>query len=275
MVEPHPDVPEPTVPPPGHDDRPDPADQVERDAHERSLRQAEEQVKTSKAIVLHSGGIDSTTCLYMAVKEYGERNVASLSIHYGQRHLKEADCAAEICERIGVEHHIVELTTLPPSMLTDPDMPVPNVAYADLPAGVSPTYVPFRNGNMLSHVAAIAMAQNVSAIYFGAHAEDAQNWAYPDCTPEFIGAMANAIYIGTYHKVRLVTPLEWLVKSQIIQLGLHLGVPWKLTWSCYKGEPLHCGVCPTCRARRDGFTDAGVIDPTRYEEHPDDNETPF
>lgn len=232
-----------------------------------------DQAQPPKAIVLHSGGVDSTTCLYMAANEYGRRNVAALSFQYGQRHAKEIFCAHEICERIGIEHHIVKLAELPPSMLTDPDAAVPNVSYADLPSGVSPTYVPFRNGNLLSHVAAIAMAQGVSVIYFGAHAEDAQNWAYPDCTPEFIGAMANAIYIGTYHKVRLVTPLEWLVKAQIIRVGEELGVPWDLTWSCYRGGEHHCGVCPTCRARRDGFQDAGILDPTSYHRSPNTGPT--
>ena len=102
------------------------------------------------------------------------------------------------------------------------------------------------------------------AIYFGAHAEDAQNWAYPDCTPEFIGAIANAIYIGTYHTVRLHTPLQWMTKSSIIRLGSELGVDWTKTFSCYKGEELHCGVCPTCRARRQGFIKAQIHDPTVY-----------
>jgi 7-cyano-7-deazaguanine synthase len=220
--------------------------------------------KVSTAIVLHSGGIDSTTCLYLAADAFELENIVSLSIHYGQRHKKELDHAKMICDQLGVEHHVVKGIELPMSMITNPDVPIPSVSYKELGKGVSPTYVPFRNGNLLSQVAAIAMAQGVSAIYFGAHAEDAQNWAYPDCTPEFIGAMANAIYIGTYHKVRLITPLEWLTKRDIIALGTRLGVPWSLTWSCYKGEELHCGVCPTCRARQDGFTDANIHDPTTY-----------
>lgn len=220
------------------------------------------------AIVLHSGGIDSTTCLYMAAEAFGRRNVTAISIHYGQRHQKEITHAEMICKYHGIVHHVVEGPTFPMTMLTNPDSQVPSVSYADLPAGVSPTYVPFRNGNLLSNVAAIAQATGASAIYFGAHAEDAHNWAYPDCTPEFIGAMANAIYIGTYHQVRLITPLEWLTKREIIKLGDSLGVQWNLTWSCYKGEPLHCGICPTCRARRDGFIDAHIHDPTAYSMEP-------
>jgi 7-cyano-7-deazaguanine synthase len=106
------------------------------------------------------------------------------------------------------------------------------------------------------------------ALYFGAHAEDARAWAYPDCTPEFIGAMANAIYIGSYQQLRLRTPLEWLTKADIIQLGDRLGVPWEQTWSCYAGGQSHCGTCPTCRARRQGFVRAGVYDPTMYSSAP-------
>jgi 7-cyano-7-deazaguanine synthase len=134
-------------------------------------------------------------------------------------------------------------------------------------------YVPFRNGFMISALASYVQGQFQHslnkdkadwAIYFGAHAEDALNWAYPDCTPEFIGAMANAVYVGTYHKVRLITPLQWMNKADIIRKGTELNVPWNLTWSCYAGGSLHCGVCPTCRARRQGFIAAGVNDPTPY-----------
>lgn len=228
----------------------------------------------TKALVLHSGGIDSTTCLYMAAETYGEGEIEGVSINYGQRHSKEIDHAKEICGALGCGHLTLNITPPPPSMLTDPSKEVPDVSYDDI-TGVSPTYVPFRNGLLLSTIAGVASAKGAEAIYFGAHAEDAQNWAYPDCTPEFIGAMANAIYIGTYHKVRLVTPLEWLTKWEIIRAGTELKVPWKLTWSCYKGETLHCGVCPTCRSRRVGFKAAGISDPTVYAETPVEEEIPF
>ncbi len=218
-----------------------------------------------RAFVLHSGGIDSTTCLYTAVETYGAENVIALSFYYGQRHAVELDAAQKICDKVGCEHHIIKGIELPDSMLTRKDSIIPNVSYAELPGGVSPTYVPFRNGNLLSAAAAIAQAQYGVALYFGAHAEDANNWAYPDCTPEFIGSMANAIYVGTYHQVRLITPLEWLTKKDIIDWGTRMGVPWQLTWSCYKGESLQCGLCPTCQARRQGFSDAHVQDPTIYQ----------
>lgn len=226
---------------------------------------------TTKALVLHSGGIDSTTCLYIAAKMFGRENVISLSVNYGQRHLKEIDAARTIAAHLGVEHEVAHITDMPSSMLTDKKKEIPNISYDEI-EGVSPTYVPFRNGQLLSKVAARAQAllmeytkNDDAVIFFGAHAEDAANWAYPDCTPEFIGAMANAIYIGTYHKVRLYTPLQWELKWGVIRTGELHGVPWKLTWSCYVGGNRHCGICPTCRSRKDAFVAAAVIDPTDYE----------
>lgn len=275
-----------------------------------------------KAFVLLSGGLDSTTCLYKAIYDYApeeqqrvfgrtlgrtvESNggdipwVEAVSIDYGQRHLKEAEYAKQTCDRLGITHTVLSVGSLladKNTMLTQTDISIPDVSYSDLPHGVSPTYVPFRNGLMLSVLTAHAQkwinAENKTyeleldallrhgndvmtteealsykmpsaGIYFGAHAEDAQNWAYPDCTPEFIGAMANAIFIGSYQQIRLHTPLMSLMKSEIVELGEKLGVPFENTWSCYKGEELHCGTCPTCRSRKQAFVDAGIPDPTHY-----------
>jgi 7-cyano-7-deazaguanine synthase len=220
-----------------------------------------------KAFVLSSGGVDSTTCLYLASAEFGD--VTGISIFYGQRHAKEIEAAKTVCRLAKANHHILDISSIiPKTTLTDANADIPNVSYDQL-EGVSPTYVPFRNGLMLSAAASWIQGQRAEGdeewvLYFGAHAEDARNWAYPDCTPEFIGAMANAIYIGTYRQLRLYTPLEWLNKADIITLGDRLGVPWKHTWSCYRGGEVHCGVCPTCRARRQGFVQAGVDDPTVY-----------
>lgn len=232
-----------------------------------------------KAAVLLSGGIDSTTCLYLAVKEHGAENVIALSLFYGQRHAKEISHAEASCAKLGVKRKVVTLDSIiPQTMLTDPDRAVPSISYDDI-RGTSPTYVPFRNGLLLSAASSVfhglllngffgpleaVKDSGEHALYFGAHAEDAARWAYPDCTPEFIGAMANAIYVGTYGEIRLHTPLQWMNKKDIILLGESLGVDWSLTWSCYKGGEEHCGECPTCRARRDGFRAAGVQDPTVY-----------
>lgn len=222
-----------------------------------------------RAYVLLSGGADSTTCLYLAAREWPE--LVGVSVYYGQRHSKELESAAMSCRRLHAKHHVLDLRSIvPKTMLTDPSQEVPNISYAEI-NGVSPTYVPFRNGLMLSAATSWIQGQRTSkenveewALYFGAHAEDARNDAYPDCSFHFTGAMANAIYVGTYRQLRLIVPLQWMVKSDIIRLGQSLGVPWEDTFSCYKGEQLHCGVCPTCRSRRQGFIDAGVPDPTVY-----------
>lgn len=236
----------------------------------------------SRSMVLLSGGIDSTTCLAAAVEYHGINGgeVEAISIDYGQRHIKETECAKAICEHYGVKHTILDVHhALGNSMLTDTSIAVPDISYNDI-KGISPTYVPFRNGFMLSRLASYAqlyvndVAQKLGlkenppkdlvTLYFGAHSEDAKNWAYPDCTPEFIGAMANAIYTGTYYSVRLLAPLSYMTKDQIIAWGNKLGAPYHLSWSCYKGEDVHCGVCPTCRSRKESFVRAGVVDPTVY-----------
>jgi 7-cyano-7-deazaguanine synthase len=274
-----------------------------------------------KAFVLLSGGMDSTTCLYKAIYDFAPDDatadkhlngtrltlnrqkidwVEAVSINYGQRHTKELEYAASTCARLGIRHTILDVGNLLSGktvMLTNESVgtvDVPDIDYADI-KGVSPTYVPFRNGLMLSALTAHAQkyvneqiqarskqlgegqgasmhgtnvatqeAANLCGIYFGAHSEDAANWAYPDCTPEFIGAMANAIYIGSYMSIRLHTPIQWLMKHEIVTLGDKLGVPFETTWSCYKGEEHHCGTCPTCRSRRQAFEIAGVKDPTEY-----------
>jgi 7-cyano-7-deazaguanine synthase len=272
-----------------------------------------DELPRSKAFVLLSGGLDSTTCLYKAIDDYApdatnviaiERCkalslvnwVEAVSIDYGQRHKKEIEYAARTCIQLGIKHTILDVGKLlsGESVMLSAEsignVEVPNISYNDI-KGVSPTYVPFRNGTLLSAITAHAqkwvnkqfkeledvhgesthdpdMDSVHAGIYFGAHSEDARGWAYPDCTPEFIGAMANAIYIGTYRAVRLHTPLQWLMKSEVVELGAKHRVPFENTWSCYKGEELHCGVCPTCRSRKEAFKIAGIMDLTKYADIP-------
>ncbi len=222
-----------------------------------------------KAYVLLSGGIDSSTVLAIANEDW-EGRVCAVCVNYGQRHQKEIDCAQKVAEHFKNQFIVRDITGfIQKGGLTDTKLDIPTVSYDELPSGVSPTYVPFRNGTMLSLVAGMAAVdEEAEAVYIGVHAEDAKNWAYPDCTPEFMGGMANAIFVGTYHKIRLHTPLIWMKKFEIVMLGDELRVPWALTWSCYEGHELHCGMCPTCRARMDAFIFAHVTDPTEYEETP-------
>lgn len=242
---------------------------------------AKDLAPIQKSFVLFSGGLDSTTALALAHTYHATHGgtVEAISIDYGQRHLKETDQAKKICDFYGVDHKVLKLEIAPAgTMLTDKSIEVPNISYDEI-TGISPTYVPFRNGMMLARIAAHAqeyanaMAKefnygnpiaDLCTIWAGMHAEDAKNWAYPDCTPEFLGAMANAIHVGTYYSIRLQVPFLALSKGQIVDWGNKLGAPYEMSWSCYKGEEDHCGVCPTCRSRKDAFAQAGVADPTKY-----------
>lgn len=218
-----------------------------------------------KVVVSLSGGIDSTTVLMIALQMASAHEVLAVSFDYGQRHSKELDCAHEICECLGVEHMIMDMPSNHlKSALTDETRDIPRVSYSKI-QGESPAYVPFRNGLMLSLLTGLAASIGAQYIMAGPHAEDAENWAYADCTLEFMGAMAAAIYVGTYNKVRLLTPLLNMTKTDVIAKGASLGAPYELTWSCYLGHEKHCGTCPTCRARKDAFTLAGLTDPTEYE----------
>jgi 7-cyano-7-deazaguanine synthase len=216
-----------------------------------------------KAIVLLSGGLDSSTCATIAQKEQGKENVLALSFDYGQRHRVELEAAKAVSDYLGIKHYI---QSIPKDIFGNSALTgvkeIPQKSYEEL-TGVSPVYVPFRNGIFLSIATAIALKEGAEYIYFGPHATDARNFAYPDCTFEFSGAMANAIYMGTYHKVRLVTPLQWLTKTEVVKLGLLLNTPFHLTHSCYKGKPA-CGKCPTCLERLKAFKQAGVKDPIEY-----------
>lgn len=227
--------------------------------------------KARKAVVLLSGGLDSATCAVLACQEFGAENVIALTLYYGQKHAREIDAAKAVCSKLKIgQHRIKQLPDIfkgSGSTLIDADLPNPEMTYEEIneAQGVSPAYVPFRNANLLSVATTIALVEGADTIFYGAHAEDARNWAYPDCTPEFNGAMANAIYTGSYQKIRLVTPLQWMTKSAVVALGHKEGVPFELTWSCYNGLEKACGVCPTCIGRLQAFQDNDLVDPVEYE----------
>ncbi|KKN75305.1 hypothetical protein LCGC14_0381570 [marine sediment metagenome] len=222
----------------------------------------------TKALVLLSGGMDSATCLALAKSE--NETVRGLSLSYGQKHVREVDYAIELAKHFNCGVEVLELPKIfqgASSSLVDDGVEMPQMSYEELAEakGPSKTYVPQRNMNFLAVASSIALIDGADYIYFGAHADDAHNWAYPDCTPEFIGAMANAIYVGSYFKTRLRTPFMWFSKADIAALGDLLKVPFEKTWSCYEGGELHCGTCPTCVSRIEAFGIAGVVDPTQYE----------
>lgn len=219
------------------------------------------------SVVLLSGGIDSTTCLGLAVAESSPEEVLALSASYGQKHSAELQHAARVAAHYGVEHRILDIPRLfgaSSSTLIEGGADIPAVSYEELDEGVSPAYVPFRNGVFLSMATAVALESEAGFVYFGAHSEDAQRWAYPDCTPEFIGSMASAMYVGSYMKVRLISPLQWSTKADVIRVGAAIGAPYHLTMSCYNGVEPACGECPTCRSRREAFQANGLTDPIEY-----------
>ena len=224
-----------------------------------------------KAVVLLSGGIDSTTCLADAVRTYGADNVLALSMYYGQKHQKEIESAQAVAKYYGVDHIIQRISgafDLSDCTLLQGREAVAHESYAkqlEKMGGESPvaTYVPFRNGLFLSYAAAIATSVHAGTVFYGAHADDAAGRAYPDCTPEFAEAMDRAIYEGSGRLVRLYAPLLNWNKAQVVKYGLELGAPYHLTWSCYEGGDKPCGKCGTCIDRAKAFEANGVEDPAR------------
>lgn len=223
-----------------------------------------------KALVLLSGGTDSTCCLMIALQEC--YTVETVSVIYGQKHAKEIVAAGKIAGHFGLRHDVVEIPVSifegNQSTLLNPNLEQPKLTYKELMEGEgpSPTVVPNRNWLLIGIAGAIAASRgDIDYIYFGPHATDAHHNAYPDCTPEFTGAAAAALQIASYGKTHLRTPIQWMTKEEVVQKALYLNAPLDLTWSCYKGAGKQCGVCPTCVERIEAFRTAGVIDPVPYE----------
>ncbi|MCD8146612.1 MAG: 7-cyano-7-deazaguanine synthase QueC [Clostridiales bacterium] len=223
-----------------------------------------------KALVLSSGGVDSTTALALAVEQYGRENVVALSISYGQKHEKEISSAKAVARHYGVEQLFLDLTDIfrysDCSLLRQSNEDIPLESYAEQieeTGGETPvsTYVPFRNGLFLSCAASIALSKGCGALIYGAHADDAAGFAYPDCSPAFHQAMDAAVYEGSGHQLRIEAPFVRWTKAQVVKKGLELGVPYELTWSCYQGGEKPCGQCGTCLDRAKAFAENGVPDP--------------
>jgi 7-cyano-7-deazaguanine synthase len=224
-----------------------------------------------KAVVLSSGGIDSTTA--MAIARYEGFKIYSLSFFYGQRHAFELQAAQKVANAIGVtEHRVIniDLKQIGGSSLTD-DIDVPkDRGEQEMTRGIPVTYVPARNTIFLSFALAWAEVLKSSDIFIGVNAIDYSG--YPDCRPEYIEAFERMANLATKAgvegaaNIRIRAPLIRLTKAQIIQKGLELGVDYALTHSCYDPslQGLACGKCDSCFLRRKGFKEAGVTDPTRY-----------
>lgn len=222
-----------------------------------------------KAMVLSSGGIDSTTCLGIAVEKYGKENVIALSVSYGQKHDKELQASNAVADYYGVEHLRLDLAKIfqysDCSLLQHSDQEIPEEAYAEQLKKTEgkpvSTYVPFRNGLFLSSAASMALSKGCQVIYYGAHADDAAGNAYPDCSEAFNKAMGEAIYIGSGKQLKIEAPFVNMTKAQVVKIGLEKKVPYELTWSCYEGKDKPCGHCGTCIDRAEAFRQNGVEDP--------------
>ena len=222
-----------------------------------------------RAVVLLSGGMDSSTALAVALSDGFE--VIALTVDYGQRHRKEIDAARKIARHFGVKDHRIialDLTAVGGSALTDRRIPVPTQRrIEEIGQGVPATYVPARNAILLSYALSLAEATEARAVYIAATAVDYSG--YPDCRPEFFDAFRQVARLGTKRGIEgdvieIRTPLIAMSKAEIVRKGESLGVPWGLTWSCYQGGDRACGRCDACRLRLKGFQEAGVKDPLPY-----------
>jgi len=223
-----------------------------------------------KALVLTSGGVDSATCLALAVKEYGSEEVLALAVFYGQKHKKELEYSQKIAEYYHVKFQVLDLSVIfadsDCSLLAqNADTEIPKISYADQLAETDgkpvSTYVPFRNGLFLSSAASIALSHGCEVIYYGAHSDDAAGNAYPDCSDDFNNAMNQAIYLGSGKQLKIHAPFVRMTKADVVRTGLNLKVPYELTWSCYEGGEIPCGICGTCRDRAEAFRLNGADDP--------------
>lgn len=217
-----------------------------------------------KAVVLFSGGLDSTVLAHQLIHQ--KADVRLLSIHYGQRHQKELEHSTRIASILGSPHQILDFSNLGKllggSSLTDDTITLPEGHYAE--ESMKSTVVPNRNMILLSLAAGHALSIGFDTIAYAAHAGD--HFIYPDCRPEFAEAMEKALGLADWEDLKLYRPFVDKTKADLVKLGTELGSPLEMTWSCYAGMDNHCGKCGTCVERKEAFELAKVPDPTKYEE---------
>jgi 7-cyano-7-deazaguanine synthase len=221
------------------------------------------QLRKSRAVVLLSGGMDSCVCAALAARDH---DTAALHISYGQRtEQRERDSFERICDGLGIDDRMIvrneAFRLIGGSALTDDSIPVPESHSRghDIPV----TYVPFRNAHFLSVAVSWAEVLGASKIYIGAVEQDSSG--YPDCRPAYYDAFNQVIRAGTKEGgIEVLTPLIAMRKFEIVRLGLELGAPFDLTWSCYSREDRACGVCDSCVLRLRAFHEAGAVDPLPY-----------
>lgn len=216
---------------------------------------------SKSALVLLSGGLDSTTLLASMLDKDPGRRIEALFINYGQRHIREAEASEAIAAHYGVPWYVLDLRgfgKLVSSALTSDDIAVPHGHYAA--DNMAITVVPGRNATFLSAAAGVAESRDLDSLAVAMHAGD--HTIYPDCRPEFVKAISVALWSG--YQVEVVAPLLYATKTDIAADAAKLGVPIAMSWSCYEGGEIHCGRCGTCVERLEAFVNAGVPDPTEY-----------
>ena len=213
-------------------------------------------------VCIYSGGMDSFTLVSELASL--DRLHSCLSFDYGQRHAKELVYARAYCRELGIPHHIIDLRSLTPhllgSALTDA-VPVPEGHYTE--ESMKATVVPSRNLLMLSVASAYAVSHELPIVAIGAHAGD--HTIYPDCREEFIVAMNVVGLLANWHRVRFEAPYLHMTKSDILHVGVLLGIDYAKSWTCYRGEALACGRCGSCRERLEAFDQYNLCDPLAYE----------
>jgi len=218
----------------------------------------------SRAVVLLSGGMDSCVCAALAARDFA---AAALHVSYGQRtEARERRAFLEICKRLEIQETLLvrndALRAIGGSALTDPNIAVPRTA--EIGREVPVTYVPFRNAHFLSVAVSWAEVLGAEKVYMGAVEQDSSG--YPDCRPAYYQAFNQVVKAGTkLGNIEVVTPLIGMRKAEIVRLGLELGAPFDLTWSCYSQEERACGVCDSCVLRSRAFREAGATDPVQVE----------
>ena len=217
---------------------------------------------TDTVVVIYSGGMDSYTLLHLA-RDRGYR-VHALSFNYGQRHVRELECAAAVCDSLGLSHKVIDIRAMSEVMsgsaLTS-NIEVPEGHYEE--DSMKATVVPNRNMILLSLATGYAVTVSAGAVWYGAHGGD--HAIYPDCRPEFVARMDAVCRVANYQPVGIEAPFMTMDKGQILAEGLRLGLDYRQTWTCYNGREKACGRCGSCVERLEAFAANGVSDPLEYE----------
>lgn len=217
---------------------------------------------SEKVVVIYSGGMDSFTVLNRALKD--GKQVFALSFDYGQKHVKELQYAAKVCEELSISHKIIDISAINEliggSSLTD-DIDIPEGHYEE--DSMKSTVVPNRNMILLSMAVGYAVSLEAAQVYYGAHSGD--HAIYPDCRPEFVEKMNDVCKIANYQSVEIHSPYLKQTKIDILTDGLSMGLDYSKSWTCYNGREHACGKCGACQERLEAFEENGLTDPLTYE----------